>query len=226
MTLLHPKLSSTRALSTTHLAISTTVVLLVACSGHQERRSTDTSSDSMVSPRAQAAVGPARYVRSCPVIPPDPPVARAVFDLHLRMLSGDAFTPDSGTQSIEGAGGRVLHRFHVNAIRAELDTASVRELVYGRNSIAEAAEQVLDLRSLDISVQVRYNRPAETMDSARIARLGGVAHLMSLPRPTLNAVVPDSIVPALLRMPNVVSVRARSVACGHLSGKGKPRAGE
>ncbi len=145
-------------------------------------------------------------------------MARAVFDLHLRTASGGAPSSESGVRSINGAGGRVLHLFHVDAIRAELDTATVRELVYGPNSIAEAAEQVLDLGKLDIPVQVRYSRSAASMDSARIAGLGGVAHLMPVPRPTLNAIVPDSVVPALIRMPDVVSVRVRSTACGRSGG--------
>ena len=198
----------------TPFAISTTLVLLVACSRHHDPKPTDTLSESKVSPTAQTTVSPARYVRGCPVTPPDPPVARAVFDVHLRMLDGAFPSSDSGAQAITTAGGRVVHRFHLGAIRAELDTAAIRALVYGPNPIAEAAEQVLDLKSLDIPVQVRYNRPAAPMDSAGIARLGGVAHLMPVPRPTLNAVVPDSVVPALVRMPGVVSVRATWVACG------------
>ena len=152
-------------------------------------------------------------------MPLDPPLARAVFDLHLRTSDAAPANSDGAARAIERAGGRVLHRFHVAAIRAELDTTTVRALVYGPNWIADMAEQVLDLRSLNIPVQVRYDRPAAPLDSSRIARLGGMAYLMPVPRPLLNAVVPDSVVPALTRMPSVVSVRARSEACGH-SGSG------
>ena len=202
------------ALSTRLFAMSTTVVLLVACSEPHDRGSTDTLHESKVSRGVQDAGTPARYVRSCPVVPLDPTLARAVFDLHLRTSDGASASSDSAARAIERAGGRVLHRFHVAAIRAELDTATVRALVYGPNWIAEMAEQVLDLRSFDIPVQVRYDRLAAPLDSSRIARLGGAASLMPVPRPLLNAVVPDSAMPELMSMPGVVSVRARSATCG------------
>jgi hypothetical protein len=207
------------ALSTRLIGISTTVVLLVTCSGRDDRGSADTSNESKVSGGGQHAITPARYLRSCPIVPLDPPLARAVFDLHLRKWDAIPADSDIVARAIERAGGRVLHRFHVDAIRAELDTATARAVVYGPNWIAEMAKQALDLRSLDIPVQVRYDRPAAPLDSSRIARLGGVAYLMPVPRPLLNAVVPDSVVPALVRMPSVVSVRARSDACGHSGGK-------
>jgi len=113
----------------------------------------------------------------------------------------------------------VLHRFHVDAIRAELDTGAARALTSGPDPIALMATQVLDSTELTIPLQIFYTRPLTAVDSAFIARLSGrTGPSTRLPRPVVYTELPDSLVPLVLRAPRVKFARARTFGCGYTGG--------
>jgi hypothetical protein len=116
--------------------------------------------------------------------------------------------------AIERAGGRVLHRYHIDVVRAELDTSVVRALVLGPDPIAQMAEEVLDTSQTNLHVQVHYTRPVTDADSAHLAGLGGRVRGAPRVRPILWVDLPDSILPGVMRAPGVREVRAQLVGCG------------
>ena len=180
----------------------------LACTGPPERPSDSAGASFTGTPVA------ARYAHGCPPRLGNPALARAIFDVY-----GDArgrSTPrwDSTVRAIERAGGRVLHHFHINVVRAELDTSAARALVVGPNPLAELADQVLDSSRKNLQVQVSFSRPVTGSDSAYISRLGALVKGTVPVRPMLIVDSPDSILPAVMRAPGVESVRASLVSCG------------
>ena len=195
------------------------VLVLGACSAPSPRSSADTGRVEGP-PAGVAPTQRAQYVRSCPPTPPIPPVARAVFDLYLGAAQAPRTPSDADIAAVERLGGRVLHRFHVDAIRAELDTGAASVLVYGRDAIAFMATQVLDSTQLTIPLQIFYARPLSADDSAFIARLTGrPGPTIRGPRPVIYTELADSLLPPVLTAPGVKFARARSFGCGYEGGR-------
>ena len=166
-------------------------------------------------PARPAPTQRAQYVRSCPPTLPIPPIARAVFDLYLGASQATRTPSDADIAAVERLGGRVLHRFHVDAIRVELDTGAARTIVSGPDAIALMATQVLDSTQLTIPLQIFYTRPLSADDSAFIARLTGrTGPTIRGPRPVIYTELPDSLLPRVLRAPGVKFARARTFGCG------------
>jgi hypothetical protein len=195
------------------LALSLIIVALslpLACVPRAERR---TDSTNVAAKFLDTAVIPAWYARGCPPRLGHPPVARAIFDVYGGAGGVATQRADSTVRAIERAGGRVLHRFRLDVVRAELDTAAVRALVLGPDPIAQMAEQVVDSNRLNLQVQISYSRPVTDADSAYIANLGGLVTGTPPVRPILFADLPDSILPDVMRAPGVQSVGPRLVGC-------------
>lgn len=188
---------------------------LVACRRHAcappSERPTDSADAAATS--FDTAVVPAWYGRGCPPRLGRPAVARAVFDVYGRARIRSNRPWDSTARAVERAGGRVLHRFHIDVVRAELDTSAVRALVLGPERIAQMAEQVLASNRVNLRVQISYSRPVTGADSAYIARLGGLVMGTPPVRPMLLVDLPDSILPDVMRAPGVRTVSARLVGC-------------
>jgi hypothetical protein len=195
------------------------VFALAACSTPPPRSSADT--DHVATRAGPAPTQRAQYVRSCPPTPPIPPVARAVFDLYLGAAQATRIPSNADIAVIERLGGKALHRFHVDAIRAELDTGAARALVSGPDSIAFMATQVLDTAQLTIPLQIFYSRPLTADDSSFIAHLSGLpGPTIRGPRAVIYTELPDSLLPLVLRAPGVKFARARAFGCGHHGSRG------
>lgn len=190
-------------------------LVLAACSAPSPQ--TDAAESRAAEPSPATGPAPVRlaqYVRSCPDISPIPAVARAVFDLYLGASQATRVPSDSDVRAIERRGGRVLHRFHVDAIRAELDTGAARALTSGPDPVALMATQVLDPTQLTIPLQVFYTRPLLPEDSAFIAGLTGrTGPTIRGPRPVIYTELADSLLPLVLRAPGVKFARARTFGC-------------
>lgn len=203
-----------------HLSVSA-VLVLAACSAPSPRSSAETDRVDARTAEPSRPAGPApiqraQYVGGCPPTSPIPPVARAVFDVYLGAVQATRVPSDADVRTLEQRGARVLHRFHVDAIRAELDTGAARALVSGPDPIALMATQVLDSTQLTIPLQIFYARPLTADDSAFIARLsGGTGPRTRGPRPVVYTELPDSLVPLVLRAPGVKFARARTFGCGY-----------
>jgi hypothetical protein len=149
--------------------------------------------------------------------------ARARIVVDLRLHSGKANRAPGATdvRAVEAAGGRVLHRFPVAILRAELDTGAVRALVAGPRAIAEYAHVVEDTADRRVPVAVSYAMQVTPADR-RVLDVLGVTPRRRFPGlpPVVDAWWPESVVTRVARLPSVVSVRARSVGCGRAASAG------
>jgi hypothetical protein len=191
-------------------------IVATACSGPPPRRGADSPS---ADPPSGARKERFSYLRGCGWMSQGGPrVARAVVDLRLRSGHRNRTPSDDDVRAVERVGGRVLHRFNVALLRAELDTAGIRALVEAPNGIAAMASSVSDSLDLTAEVQVFYTRPITAEDRQAVERLGARRLGSPIPRRVLYAEVPDSAIPALSRQPGVDFVRARAMVCGRFLG--------
>jgi hypothetical protein len=145
---------------------------------------------------------------------------RLVVDLRLR--SEDARRPPSAddVRAVTVAGGTVLYRFNVAVLRADLDTAALRQLLDTRNGIADVAYPVGDLSRFDVLVQIFFRsdvRPAD--DSALAALARKPFSIPSPPKPRVVSItLADSLIPEARRLRGVSSVRAQAMVCAVTTG--------
>jgi hypothetical protein len=107
----------------------TALVVVLACSAPLADRVTDTTREPNAPLPTQSQPQLAKYVRGCPATPPNPPVARAVFDVYLGSPRVPNRPSDTVVHAIKRRGARILHRYHVDVIRAAMDTALAHDLV-------------------------------------------------------------------------------------------------
>jgi hypothetical protein len=93
-----------------------------------------------------------------------------------------------------------------------LDTSAVRRLVRGRGAVAYYAAAVADSTDLRIETRVFYARPVTAADERTLVTLGG-EQVGASPIPMLLAVLPDSVIPRVARLPGVDFLRAGGVDC-------------
>jgi hypothetical protein len=191
-------------------------IVATACSAPPPRRGADRPTADPLSGVREERFS---YLRGCGWMPRGGPrVARAVVDLRLRSAHANRTPSADDVRAVERVGGRVLHRFNVALLRAELDTAGIRALVEEPNGIAEMASSVSDSLDLTAEVQVFYTRPITPQDRQAVERLGARRLGRPIPRRVLYAEVPDSAIHALSLQPGVDFVRARAIVCGRFSG--------
>lgn len=160
---------------------------------------------------------PIRFEYSCDRWTPYPPrEKRVVADLHLRTEENRKPGADA-LRAIRGAGGRVLHTFHAPLIRAELDTAAVRELVSGPAAIANRAVLVRDTTRREVELRLIFTRPVRGSDLSVIEQLGGVVlGSGGGRRPGVTVQAPDSVIPYLRRLPGLDRLRLPAIGCARL----------
>ena len=186
---------------------------------HADTSTLDTATKAGRERRPPDNVQLAQYVDGCPPRPPIPPVSRAIFDFYLGALQATRTPTDADVGALQARGARVLPRFHVDAVRAETDTATARALVTGPDKLAEMATQVWDSTGFTVPLMVFYSRPFTVDDSAFLARLTGRAGPPTRrPRPVVYVELEDSVIPVLLRAPGVAFARARTFGCGYVNG--------
>jgi hypothetical protein len=117
-------------------------------------------------------------------------------------------------EAVRREGGSVLHSFHVRIIRAELDTAAIRRLIFGPNRIANMATAVRDPDDRRVDIQIEFSRRVtdqhlQTLRFAHFAieRVDEPFHVV--------ARVDDAWLPLLKGMPDVRFVRAQEIICGY-----------
>jgi len=136
----------------------------------------------------------------------------AVFDLRLHSADGNRRPDSADLRAIAGAGGHVLHQFHVAVVRARLDTAALRALLNGQPPLVEVAYPVQDTGRFDVVTQIFFTRPTTVMDDSTLARLGATQPLPWRGRVKL-ATVADSMIPRIAALAGVSFVRAVSIPC-------------
>ena len=147
---------------------------------------------------------------------PRPPInKRVMVDLSLHAGQFNRTPNADDVRAVEAAGGRVLHRFRVALVRAELDTGAVRALVSDSPGIADAAFTVPDSSKFDASVQIFYKSPITDHDEETLRQLG-VYDVTRMPIPVLLTAVPDSLIPRIAALPGVDFVRATAWGCAQL----------
>jgi hypothetical protein len=146
-------------------------------------------------------------------------VARALFDIYLGAPLVTRAPSDAEVHALEERGARIFHRFHVDAIRADMDTAMAHSLVRGPKAVAEMAMQVPDRAPLTVPLLIFYSRPFTAGDSAFLARLSGGARVKPMPvraRTIVPLELHDSVIPRLVAAPGVRLVRVRLWGCGYI----------
>jgi hypothetical protein len=136
-----------------------------------------------------------------------PDVPLGLFDLYCGHTVQE---PSQVTvRRVRAAGGTVVQRFHVNGVRALLPphrvalTGAVRVL-----GVQEPGE-VMHRLSIGFHTQV---------DGRIIYEGGGYVLWASSPIPNAVVMIPDRLVPALLRHPDLRFIAMSEVGCGSLGG--------
>jgi hypothetical protein len=200
----------------------TLLAALLACSSPSADRARDTAARrSRAEPdaqlRRQSQPQLAKYLAGCPLTPPNPPVARGVFDVYLGAPHVPSPPSDTAVRAIERRGARILHRYRVDVIRAEIDTALAHALVRGPHPLGKRVRQVADTAPLTIPVVLFYGRALTASDSVFLSELKGAP--IKLPRDLrmrtrLFLDVHDSLIPRLQSAPGVLRTYVRGEGCG------------
>ena len=141
-----------------------------------------------------------------------PPATRTVVDVRLAE-DGRATAPSVGhVFAVRRAGGRIVHRFNVAMVRAEIDVAAVPRL-FGPNGVANYVETVRDMSRRNVTLIVFLSRDLTDADVAAVESLGArvLSRLDALEGYIVE--VPDEAIPAVRALPGVQSVGADSYLC-------------
>ena len=146
--------------------------------------------------------------------PQAPQTRRIIVDLLLHAGNSGRTPNADDLRAVQTAGGRVLYRFRVALLRAEMDTGAVRALVAGPTAIANAAWAVHDTSRIDADVQIFYRRAITEGDKADLRRLGVDSIGESPDHRVIESLIPDSMIPRVVALPSVEFVRATGWGCG------------
>lgn len=131
-----------------------------------------------------------------------------------EVLADIYFDPPGGkpTVEIENAvverGGRVIHRFDLRVIRAEIPTSEIPKL-----SSVNHVREVPNPDRKDLQIMVMYHRPVEESDVERISELGGRVTRVFTVVDGLSAEMPDQSISALYAEDAVGHISYNAVAC-------------
>jgi hypothetical protein len=145
--------------------------------------------------------------------PRAPQAQRIIVDLLLDAGNSGRTPNADDIRAIQAAGGRVLYKFRVALLRAELDTGAVRALVAGPTAIANAAWAVHDTSRIDADVQIFYKRAITEADKADLRRLGVDSIGESPDHRVIESLIPDSLIPRVAALSSVDFVRATGWGC-------------
>jgi hypothetical protein len=144
---------------------------------------------------------------------PGPPATRRlIVDLALQAGQLNRAPNAEDIRAVQAAGGKVLYRFPVALLRANLDTGAIRDLIDGPHAIASAAYTVPDTSKYYAHVQIFYKRPLTDEDEDALGQLG-LSERLKMPIPVIQTVTPDSLIPRVAALPGVDYIRATSIAC-------------
>ena len=192
---------------------------VLACSSPPADRAADTTpatgshAELVAQPRLQLA----KYLAGCPPTPPNPPVARGVFDVYLGSPRVPSPPSDTAVRAVERMGARILHRFHVDVIRAAMDTAVAHALVRKPEPRALMVRQVAETAPLTVSLVIAYGRALTASDSVFLSELQGAPIVLprDLRRRTRIFVeAHDSLIPRVVSASGVIGVSVRGEGCG------------
>jgi hypothetical protein len=144
--------------------------------------------------------------------PETPPVTRTVVDVRLTD-EGRAIGPaPTQVAAVERAGGRILRRFNIGMVRAELDVQAVPSL-FGRDGVANYVETVTDLTRHHVTLIVFLSRDLTDAHIAAVEAIGGriKSRLDALEGYVVE--ISDDAVPQVRALPDVQSVGANSYGC-------------
>ena len=155
-------------------------------------------------PTGVATLLPQVYTFACERWSPGvPPARRTVLDVLFRSDStGRARLSDR--QQLEVLGGRIIHVFNVPLVRAEVDIGAVPRL-WGASPDRHfiTARTVLDTTALEVGLSVMLDHDLSDTDIAAVETLGGRVTSRWDALEGYAVVVPDSIVPAVRRLPGI-----------------------
>jgi hypothetical protein len=166
-------------------------------------------------PRAPVELLPQRYTFGpCGGgwTPATPPVTRTVVDIRL-VDDGRATGPaPPQVAAVERAGGRILRRFNIGMVRAELDVQAVPSL-FGRDGVANYVETVTDLTRHDVMLIVFLSRDLTDAHIAAVESIGGRVESRLDALEGYIVEISDDAVPQVRALPDVQSVGANSYGC-------------
>jgi hypothetical protein len=154
------------------------------------------------------------------------PSPHILVDLRLRSGYENRQPSAEDVRAITSLGGAVLHRFNVAVLRVSIDTGSLRQLLAARNGLAEVAYPVLDPARHDARVQVFYRRQMSPADDSALLALGATGLLRPPKSRNVSATLPDSLIAAAGRLPDVSFVRAQAIVCAVTTGTQAPSRGQ
>ncbi|HXT16165.1 MAG TPA: hypothetical protein VN706_11085 [Gemmatimonadaceae bacterium] len=141
-----------------------------------------------------------------------------VVDLRLKSGNGNRVPSDDDARAVTALGGTVLHRFNVAVLRASLDTIALRHLLADRTGGADVAYPVADTARHDVRVQIFYVRELTAADDSMLVTMGATGLRRPPNSRNISVTVPDSVVPAIARLPAVTFVRAQAMVCAVVEG--------
>jgi hypothetical protein len=140
-----------------------------------------------------------------------PEGTRVIVDVPLDVAEYSKRTPSEADAAIVRAlGGRLMHVFNVPMLRVEIDTSAIPELLYRLD--ARILLPVADTSRFDVTTVIFFSGPIRPEDTARVAALGA-RFSKPLLRGMMGAVVADSIIPAIRKVPYVTWVKGPTGAC-------------
>ena len=149
--------------------------------------------------------------------PAVPPATRTVVDVRVTDDGRSTGPSPAHVAAVRRAGGRILHRYNVGMIRAELDVAAVPSLfepgVLGDFAVANYVATVSDLSRRDITLIVFLSRDLTDDDVAAVEAVGArvLSRLDGLEGYIVE--IDDAAIPLVRALPGVQSVGADSYGC-------------
>jgi hypothetical protein len=146
--------------------------------------------------------------------PAVPSASRTVVDIRLPHRDGSDGPPTKEQiAAVERAGGRILYRYNVGMVRAELDVAEVPGLVGLPPRVANYVRTVTDLDRRDVTLIVMLSHDLTDADIAAVQALGGQIRHRYDALEGYSVVIDDAAIPKVRALPGVKSLGANSVGC-------------
>jgi hypothetical protein len=148
--------------------------------------------------------------------PTVPPVQRTVLDVRVND-DGRATGPSPAhVRVVRSTGGRILHRFNVGMLRAEMDVEDVPRLFErgtGEYAVANYVATVSDLSRRDVTLIVLLSRDLTDADIEAVESLGArvQSRLDALEGYIID--IDDAAIPQVRALPGVQTVGANSYLC-------------
>lgn len=143
-----------------------------------------------------------------------PPLERPiVVDIYFAGPGGN-LSPEQ-EEDVTAHGGRVLYRYQLPVIRAEIRPSQVERLsaeMFSRATVNHV-RSVPNPRRMDLEILVMYHGPIGESDLQRITKLGARVNNMFAVNNSLSAAIPDQSIRALRSDPSVIYVGYNGVYC-------------